>query len=294
MTRIQSGPQPSALQPAPHSAGGPIGDGKMGAPAIRTVELTRRFGDLVAVDAVSLEIVPGEIFGLVGPNGAGKSTMIKMLTTLLPPTSGQAWVAGFDVRRHAGRVRRRIGYIPQALSADGALTGYENLLLSARLYGIPRAEREKRIQDALSLVGLRDSGHTIVRQYSGGMIRRLEIAQSTLHRPAVLFMDEPTVGLDPVARRTIWEHVQELRRRFGTTMLVTTHLMTEAEELCDRVAVMHRGVVVAAGSPAELKARVGPDATMDDVFVHFSGATIDSGGTYREVVRSRRTFRRLS
>ncbi len=270
------------------------GNGQVRVPAIRTAGLTRQFGDLTAVDAVSFEVLPGEIFGLVGPNGAGKSTMIKMLTTLLPPTAGDAWVAGCDVAAEAARVRRRIGYVPQALSADGALTGYENLLVSARLYGIPRAERERRIQDALSLVGLVGAADTLVRQYSGGMIRRLEIAQGMLHRPAVLFMDEPTVGLDPVARHAIWGHVRELRGTFGTTMLITTHHMEEADELCDRVAVMHQGAVVASGSPADLKAGVGPDATMDDVFAHYSGATIESGGNYREVIRTRRTARRLS
>jgi ABC-2 type transport system ATP-binding protein len=283
-------PPPRPALPAREAAG----NGQTGAAAIRTAGLTRRFGDLVAVDAVFLEVVPGEIFGLVGPNGAGKSTMIKMLTTLLPPTAGEARVAGFDVVAGAARVRRRIGYVPQLLSADGSLTGYENLLLSARLYGIPRKDRDRRIQDALSLVGLADAGGQVVRTYSGGMIRRLEIAQSMLHAPAVLFMDEPTVGLDPVARRAIWEHIREVRQMFGTTILITTHMMDEAEELCDRVVVMHQGAVVALGSPAELKSRVGPNATMDDVFAHFSGAKIESGGSFREILRIRRTARRLS
>ena len=196
-----------------------------GAPVIRTVELTRRFGDLIAANAVSLTVAPLEVFGLLGPNGAGKSTVIKMLTTLLPPTSGRAWVAGFDVGREPAGVRRSIGYVPQVLSADGALTGYENLLLSARLYSVPRREQARRIQDALALMGLRDAADSPVRQYSGGMIRRLEVAQSMLHHPAVLFMDEPTVGLDPVARQVVWEHVRELRQRLGTTVFLTTHLM---------------------------------------------------------------------
>jgi len=273
----------------------PAGDGsERPGPAIRTVGLTRRFGTLTAVDRVSIEVRPGEIFGLIGPNGAGKSTMIKMLTTLLPPTSGQAWVAGFDVTTQAPQVRRRIGYIPQVLSADGALTGYENLLLSARLYGIPRASRARRIREALALLGLTDAARTLVSHYSGGMIRSLEIAQSTLHRPAVLFTDEPTVGLDPVAQRAVWEHVRELRQRFGTTMLITTHNMEEADAHCDRVAVMHLGAVVAMGSPADLKAKVAPGATLDDAFVHFTGGGIEPGGSYREVLRTRRTARRLS
>lgn len=273
---------------------GPPGDGASAGPAIATAQLTRRFGDLTAVDAVSVEVRAGEIFGLLGPNGAGKSTMIKMLTTLLPPTSGRARVAGFDVVTEPAQVRRRIGYVPQVLSADGALTGYENLLVSARLYGIPRAEHRQRIEEALGVVGLGDAAHTLVRRYSGGMIRRLELAQSMLHRPAVLFMDEPTVGLDPVARRAVWEHVRLLRQTVGATMLITTHYMDEAEELCDRVAVMHRGRVAAVGAPAELRAQVGAGATLDDVFMHVTGASLDSGGSYREVLRTRRTARRLS
>lgn len=270
------------------------GEGPLAEPAIRTVKLTRRFGDVTAADEVSIDVRPQEIYGLLGPNGAGKSTIIKVLTTLLPPTSGRAWVAGFDVISHARQVRRRIGYVPQVLSADGALTGYENLLLSAQLYGLPRDEREERIDEALALVGLRDAAHTVVRQYSGGMIRRLEIAQSMLHRPVVLFMDEPTVGLDPLARRAVWEHIRELREVFGTTLLITTHYMDEAEALCDRVAVMHRGSVVAVGSPADLRGRLGPTASLDDVFMHFTGSSIESGGSYREVLRTRRTARRLS
>jgi len=262
--------------------------------AIRTVDLTRRFGDLVAVNAVSIEVRAREIFGLLGPNGAGKSTMIKLLTTLLPPTAGRAWVAGFDVTREPGRVRRHIGYVSQALSADGALSGYENLLVSARLYHLPLAERSRRIEEVLHLVGLTDAAAQLVRQYSGGMIRRLEIAQAMLHRPAVLFMDEPTVGLDPVARRAVWEHVRRLRAMFGTTLLITTHYMEEAEDLCDRVAMMHRGRVAAVGAPGDLKTQVGGDATLDDVFMHFAGASIETGGNYREVQHTRRTARRLS
>jgi ABC-2 type transport system ATP-binding protein len=277
---------------SPTGAGG--GEGPLAEPAIRTVKLTKRFGDVTAADEVSIDVRPQEIYGLLGPNGAGKSTIIKVLTTLLPPTSGRACVAGFDVISRAPQVRRRIGYVPQVLSADGALTGYENLLLSAQLYGLPRHEREERIDEALALVGLRDAAHTVVRQYSGGMIRRLEIAQSMLHRPVVLFMDEPTVGLDPLARRAVWEHIRDLREAFGTTLLITTHYMDEAEALCDRVAVMHRGSVVAVGSPADLRGRLGPTASLDDVFMHFTGSSIESGGSYREVLRTRRTARRLS
>ena len=269
-------------------------DGNSPSSAIRTAELTRRFGDLVAVKAVSIEVRAREIFGLLGPNGAGKSTMIKMLTTLLRPTMGRAWVAGFDVTRESGRVRRNIGYVPQALSADGALSGYENLLVSARLYHVPPAERTSRIERALELVGLAEAAGQLVRRYSGGMIRRLEIAQAMLHRPEVLFMDEPTVGLDPVARQAVWDHVRRLREVLGTTLLITTHYMEEAEDLCDRVALMHQGRIAAFGAPLELKAQLGGKATLADVFMHVASATIETGGGYPEVVRTRRTARRLS
>ena len=263
-------------------------------PAIRTVGLTRRFGSLTAVDRLSIEVAVGEVFGLIGSNGAGKSVTIKMLTTLLPPTSGEAWVAGFNVVTEAARVRERIGYIPQMVSADGALTGYENLVVSARLYGLNRREREERIAEALRLMDLGDAASHVVKQYSGGMIRRLEIAQSLLHRPAVLFMDEPTVGLDPVARTTVWRHIRDVRTRFGTTLFVTTHYMEEAEEQCDRMAILHQGRLAALGSPAALKAEVGSEASLDDAFAHFTGGPVETGsGAYREVVRARRTARRL-
>jgi len=185
-------------------------------PAVEAIALTKRFGDVLAVDGVSFAIAPGEIFGLIGPNGAGKSTLIKIFTTLLPPSAGIARVAGFDVVGEAAQVRRQIGYVPQLVSADGALTGYENLLLSTRLYAVPRRERRQRIDNALSVMGLTDAADRLVQHYSGGMIRRLEIAQAMLHRPAVLFLDEPTVGLDPVARRLVWDHVRQLRAALRT------------------------------------------------------------------------------
>ncbi len=236
------------------------------AAAVELAGLTRRFGAFVAVDNVSLTVNAGEAYGLIGSNGAGKSTIIKMLTTLLPPSDGTAIVAGYDIRQQAAQVRRHIGYVPQLLSADGALTGWENLLLSARLYDVPRKDVRPRIERALAAMELTPFAHHLVQGYSGGMIRRLEIAQSMLHRPAVLFMDEPTVGLDPVARRSVLTHVAGLRQHLGTTVLITSHYMEEIEELCNRVAVLSHGRVVAVGSPAELKARVGPHATLDDVF----------------------------
>ncbi len=261
---------------------------------VQTFELTRRFGDLTAVDAVSLQVDAGEIFGLIGPNGAGKSTLIKMLTTLLPPSSGRALVAGFDLVQRPAEVRRRIGYVPQLLSADGELTGYENLLLSSRLYLLPGAEREQRISAALAMMGLSEVRDRLVRNYSGGMIRRLEIAQSTLHRPAIIFMDEPTEGLDPTARHAVWNHIRNLRRELSAAIIVTTHYMDEADVLCDRVAMIDRGRIRMVGTPAELKAAIGPGATLDDVFEKLVGGNIEAGGEYRDVRLSRRSVRERS
>jgi ABC-2 type transport system ATP-binding protein len=261
--------------------------------AVRIIGLTRKFGDLVAVDGATLAINRSEIFGLIGPNGAGKSTLIKMLTTLLPPSAGSAEVAGFDIVKQPAEVRRHIGYVPQLLSADGSLTGYENLLLSARLYGVPRAERKRRIDGALERMGLASAAHRLVGHYSGGMIRRLEIAQSLLHRPAVLFLDEPTVGLDPAAREAVWERVLDLRNRFQRTMVVTSHHMDEIDQFCDRIALIDRGRIVVVGTSAELKANVAPGATLDDVFVHLISATAETelGEGYGEVRRARRAER---
>lgn len=260
---------------------------------VETDALTRKYGELTAVDHLSISIDAGEIFGLLGPNGAGKSTLIKMLTTLLPPTSGSANINGHDVVREAGCVRRIIGYVPQLLSADGSLTGYENMLVFAELYSIPRSERESRINQALEFTGLADAADRLVREYSGGMIRRLEIGQSTLHRPSVLFLDEPTIGLDPLARAAVWEHIRELRDRYGIAMILTTHLMDEADSLSDRVAIMNAGKTVVTGVPADLKASLHKkNATLDDVFVHYAGGRLETAGGYREAARTRRDVRR--
>ena len=260
---------------------------------IETQKLTRCFNSLKAVNGISFSIEPREIFGLLGPNGAGKTTTIKMLTTLLPPTSGIGLVAGFDICKQPAKVRRVVGYVPQFISADGTLTGYENLLIFAKLYDIPSKEREKRIHAAMEFMGLEKSAHKLVRQYSGGMVRRLEIAQSILHRPEVLFLDEPTIGLDPNARHIVWEHIRQLQKEFGTTILLTTHDMEEADSLCDRVAIMNQGVVATIGKPAELKASLHkPEATLDDVFIYFTGGSIE-GGNLRDTVRTRRVARRL-
>jgi len=264
------------------------------APVLSTHELTRRFGELTAVDRLSLSVGAGEIFGLIGPNGAGKTTTIKVLTTLLPPTSGSATVAGFDVVRQPSSVRRNIGYVPQLISADAQVTGYENLWVFARLYMIPRAERESRIRDALEFMGLSAVADEVVKNYSGGMIRRLEIAQALMHRPRVLFLDEPTVGLDPLARDAVWEQIARLREKYGTSIVLTTHYMEEADHLCDRVAVLHLGKVVALGSPSELKGSLGrPDATLEDVFARYAGEEIELTGGYREAGRTRRVAVRL-
>lgn len=264
------------------------------APLVRLNELTRRFGDLIAVDNVSLAITGGEIFGLIGPNGAGKSTLIRMLTTLLPPTSGSATIAGYDIVREPAQVRRQIGYIPQLLSADGSLTGYENLLLSARLYGVARNERAECIQRALARMQLTDAADHLVGHYSGGMIRRLEIAQNLLHRPKVLFLDEPTVGLDPGARETVWNHVLDLKSSFHTTMIVTTHRLDEIDQYCDRIALIDHGRIAAVGTSAELKARVGANATLDDVFLQLVGSKTESEtqGGYGEARRERRAVQK--
>ncbi len=256
--------------------------------------LVKEFKTLKAVDSISLNVESGEIFGLLGPNGAGKTTTVKVLTTLLPPTSGEAFVDGFNVVHEASKVRRVIGYVPQALSADGTLTGYENLLIFAKLYDIPLAVRKKRIFDVLDFMGLTDHADKLVRNYSGGMIRKLEVGQALLHNPKVLFLDEPTVGLDPAARQTVWEHVTKLRKTLGMTIFMTTHYMEEADTLCDRVAIMNLGKIAAIGTVQELKNSIGKaDATLDDVFVYYSGTKLDSGGSYRDSARARNIARRL-
>jgi ABC-2 type transport system ATP-binding protein len=261
---------------------------------LSTDGLTKRFGTLTAVDNMTISLTQGEFFGLLGPNGAGKTTAIKMLITLLPPTAGSARVAGYDIRTQSSEVRRHIGYVPQLLSADGQLTGYENLLIFAKLFDVPRSEIRSRAEDALGFMGLRDAADILVRKYSGGMIRRLEIAQSMLHRPKMLFLDEPTLGLDPIARRTVWEHLAKLREDFNTTIMMTTHYMDEADELCNRIAIMHLGKVVAIGTPAMLKASIGKEgATLDDVFTHYSGGSLESASGYRDTSRIRRAARRL-
>ena len=261
--------------------------------AIETSVLTKSFGPFKALKGLNLQVPHQCIFGLLGPNGAGKSTAIKILTTLLESTSGSATVAGFDVAHQPVEVRRRIGYVPQMLSADGGLTAVENLELSASLYGLRGALRAQRIQEALVFAGLESVALHLVKTYSGGMVRRLEIAQATLHQPEVLFLDEPTIGLDPVARRTVWDRLLELKASTGMTILLTTHDMEEADYLCDQLAILHQGELAVVGSPSNLKSQLGPDATLSDVFVAHSGGVLEEGGHYREIRETRDTARRL-
>ncbi len=261
---------------------------------IELSKLTRRYGKVTAVDGIELSIRAGEIFGLLGPNGAGKTTIIKMLTTLLPPSAGTARIAGFDIGRQPARVRAEIAYVPQLVSVDGGLTARENLRLFARLYGVPRREIKERIGDALKFSGLEEAALRVVRGYSGGMVRRLGIALALIHRPRVLFLDEPTVGLDPLARQTIWRQIRLLVRELGMTILLTTHFMDEADSLCGRVAMMNRGRVTAVGSPKELKFSLGvPDASLDDVFTRYSGGQTQTDGNFRDISRNQKTLARL-
>jgi ABC-2 type transport system ATP-binding protein len=221
--------------------------------AIETVDLTRRFNGLVAVDRLSISVERGEVFGLLGPNGAGKTTTISMLCTILKPTSGKASVNGFDVAKQDMQVRKSIGIVFQDPSIDDRLTGRENLFMHANLYGVPSAEQKSRIDRVLKLVELEDRADDLLRVYSGGMRRRLEIARGLIHYPKVLFLDEPTIGLDPQTREHIWSYIEELRKAHDITMVLTTHYMEEADRLSDRIAIMDYGKIVASDTPSELK-----------------------------------------
>jgi ABC-2 type transport system ATP-binding protein len=225
-------------------------------PAIQARELTKQFGSFTAVDHVSFEVRRGELFGLLGPNGAGKTTLTRMLTTLIRPTSGEALVAGEDVTHASGRVRELIGVIPQALTSDLDLTGWENVDIYGAYYGLSRRVRRGRGFDLLELVGLKERANDLVATYSGGMRRRLEIARGLIHSPQVLFLDEPTIGLDPQSRNVVWDMIERLRTETGLTISLTTHYMEEAEILCDRIAIVDGGKIIAMGSPAELKTMV--------------------------------------
>jgi ABC-2 type transport system ATP-binding protein len=223
---------------------------------IEVENLTRRFGGFTAVDAVSFSVEHGEVFGLLGPNGAGKSTLIRMLTTLVPPTSGTARVNGFDIIRAANNVRQSIGVIPQAMTSDLDLSAVENMSIFAKLYGIPREKRLRTIKQLLKEVDLEKWAEKPVKMFSGGMRRRLEIARGLVHEPKLFFLDEPTTGLDPVSRVAVWEMLMRLKRERDLTILITTHYMDEADKLCDRIAIVDHGKLVALDSPLKLKASI--------------------------------------
>jgi ABC-2 type transport system ATP-binding protein len=247
------------------------------ASAIEVRGLRHRFGTHVAVDGIDLTVGVGEVFGLLGPNGAGKTTTLRILNTLLPVQEGSVRVMGFDVRRHPMAVRKRLGYVPQQLSIEAALTGRENVSWFARLFDVPKRERKARVADALAWMGLTEAADRIAGTYSGGMIRRLELAQALVNRPPLLVLDEPTVGLDPIARDGVWQRVGELREATGMTVLLTTHYMEEADALCQRVALMHLGRLRVVGTPEGLKAAIGPGSSLEDVFRYHTGNSLDPG-----------------
>ncbi|HBE87777.1 MAG TPA: ABC transporter ATP-binding protein [Elusimicrobia bacterium] len=228
-------------------------------PAIITTDLTKRFGALTAVDSINLEIREGEVFGLLGPNGAGKTTLINLLSTLLKATSGTALVAGRDINREPLSVRRNIGIVFQEPSVDDLLTGRENLWLHSLLYGVPRAEINGRIDTMLELVRLTGRADSFVKTYSGGMRRRLEIARGLIHRPKVLFLDEPTLGLDPASRKDVWTYIRGLKEAGDTTIILTTHYMEEADSLSDRIGIIDQGHIIELDTPDALKRKVGRD-----------------------------------
>jgi len=226
---------------------------------IKTKNLTKKFNDLTAVDTISFSVQKGEIFGFLGPNGAGKTTTIKMLTTLLNPTEGHAEVAGFDIVKKRDDVRQNIGVVFQEPALDTELTGKENLDFHARMYGLNREKRKKRVKEVLNLVDLTEKADILVKNYSGGMKRRLEIARGLMHFPTILFLDEPTLGLDAQTRRAIWDYVKKMNKEKGTTIFLTTHYMDEADYLCDRIGIIDYGKILVINSTNNLKNSVGKD-----------------------------------
>lgn len=240
--------------------------------AIEVDHLTKKFGDLVAVNEITFQVQEGEIFGLLGPNGAGKTTLIRMMTTLTPPTSGTARIAGHDILKDPDGVRMSLGVIPQAMTSDPELTAEENMLIHAKLYGVPANERGQLITDLLESVDLIKFRSALVRTFSGGMRRRLEIARGLVHSPKILFLDEPTTGLDPVSRTNVWEMIRGLREKANLTILLTTHYMDEADKLCERIAIVDHGKLVALDTPTRLKDSV---PGTDTVEVEFENAPAD-------------------
>jgi ABC-2 type transport system ATP-binding protein len=265
--------------------------------AVDARQLTHRYGQFTAVDDVTLQVRPGETMGLLGPNGAGKTTVVRMLTTLTPVQQGELRIFGMDTRDQTVDIRSNIGYVPQQLSIEPTLTGRQNVQWFARLYGVPRAHRAERVNEALEAMELLDVADRPAATYSGGMVRRLEVAQALVNRPSLLVLDEPTVGLDPIARDRVWTHVQNMQGQFGMTVLLTTHYMEEADVLCDRVALMHRGELRAVGTPAKLKSTVSAVASLEDVFRHYTAGDLSSESAeestgIREIRSSRKVARR--
>ena len=266
--------------------------------AVDARNLTYRYGSFTAVDDVTLQVRPGETMGLLGPNGAGKTTVVRMLTTLTPVQHGELRILGLDARDQTIDIRSNIGYVPQQLSIEPALTGRQNVAWFARLYGVPRAQRSERVDEALDAMELLDVADRPAGTYSGGMVRRLEVAQALVNRPSLLVLDEPTVGLDPIARDRVWTHVLNMQGQFGMTVLLTTHYMEEAGALCDRVALMHRGVLQVVGTPTDLKSTVSSAASLEDVFRHYAASdfteSTEESSDFREIRSSRRVASRAS
>jgi ABC-2 type transport system ATP-binding protein len=271
-----------------------------GIPALDVTGLVYAYKQHRAVDGIDLRVEPGSVYGLLGPNGAGKTTAIRAITTLLPIPAGMVSVFGRDPARDQMGVRRSLGYVPQQLSADQGLTGRENVTNFARLFDVPRRVRAEKVELALDAVGLLDVADRMASAYSGGMVRRLELAQALVSSPRLLILDEPTIGLDPIARDSVWRHIEDVRAATGMTVLVTTHYMDEAEEHCDRISLMHKGRIQATGSPAELIASL-PDAhrdgaSLEDAFRYYSGgAGLDEAveGGIRDVRSTRATANRV-
>jgi ABC-2 type transport system ATP-binding protein len=240
--------------------------------AIRVEMLSKRFGTTVAVGAISFGVPEGEFFGFLGPNGAGKTTTMRMLATLLKPTSGKAWVNGHEVSQEPDAVRQSIGFAMQSVTLDPLASAWENLLLLGALYGMTQKAARKRAEELLELMQLTKVAGSWIKNYSGGMRRRLDLAAVLMHKPTVLFLDEPTEGLDPAGRRVIWNYLKKLGEDDGATIFLTTHYMDEADYLCDRISIIDKGKLVVTGLPSQLKAQV--KGTLDDVFIHYTGHRI--------------------
>jgi ABC-2 type transport system ATP-binding protein len=227
--------------------------------AVSVENLEKNYHRIKAVDVISFDVPKGEVFGLLGPNGAGKTTTIRILLTLIQQSAGRVCIFGMNTLDRPDEIRQIAGYVPQGISVDGEITGYENMLIYSKLYGVPSGERKQRIDEVLTYLDLKDRMNDLVKTYSGGMMRRLELAQSLINRPKILFLDEPSIGLDPNARNMMWEMIRNLREEFDTTVFITTHDMVEADALCDRIGIMNRGKLAVIGTPSKLKSAVGGD-----------------------------------